>query len=76
MFPSSQLVPSGCAGFEQAPDAGSQAPGWWHESSAWHATVPVATQTPAWQVSPVVHLFPSSHVVPVSALHWPSVAAP
>src|SRR5947208_2103969 len=46
--------PSGLAGFEHVPLAGSQRPTWWH-SSATHTTRPAPTQAPAWHASVRVH---------------------
>jgi len=50
-FPSLQLVPSGSAGFEQAPVAGLQLPAEWHWSDAVQITGFEPMHFPAWQVS-------------------------
>jgi len=67
-LPSSHAVPSGFAGFEQAPVAWSrQMPAVWHWSLAAHTTPrqwSVPAHTPAWQASPTVLALPSSHAVP------------
>ena len=61
--PVSHVVPSGRAGFVQAPEL-SQLPTSWHESGGGQLTVP--THWPLWQESPVVQALASSHVVPSS----------
>src|ERR671935_3067971 len=48
-LPSSHVVASASAGFEQAPVAGSQAPAVWHWSEAVQTTGSAPTQEPAWQ---------------------------
>jgi hypothetical protein len=58
-FPSLQAAPSGLAGFEHSPVAGSQVPGSWHWSSAVQTTGFTPTHAPAWQVSVWVQAFPS-----------------
>ena len=63
IFPSSQVVPSGLAGSEHMPVAGSQVPAEWHESLAVQAMV-VPVHTPALHESPVVQALPSLHVAP------------
>ena len=63
-FPSSQVVPSGFVGVEQAPLAGSHTPASWHWSAVSQTTASPPIQTPAWHVSVCVHAFPSSHGVP------------
>ncbi len=63
-FPSSQLVPSGFAGFEQAPVPGSQTPATWHCSSAVQVTGIEPTHAPAPHESARVQAFPSSQLVP------------
>ena len=62
--PSLHAVPSGCAGFEQAPVEGSQVPATWQASLAVHTTGLPPVQTPAWQVSVCVQASPSLHAVP------------
>jgi hypothetical protein len=64
LLPSSHAVPSVLLGFEQLPVAESQVPTAWHWSLAVHVFVVPPEHEPAWQVSPVVHLLPSSQVVP------------
>jgi hypothetical protein len=55
-----QPTPSGAAGSEQVPVAGSQVPATWHWSLAVQASgAPV--QTPDWQASPIVQELPSLH---------------
>ena len=50
-FPSSQLVPSGAAGLEQAPVQGSHVPATWHASSGAQTTpAQRSLQTPPMQV--------------------------
>ena len=51
MSPSSQVVPSVLAGFEQAPLDGSQVPTVWHWLSVAQVTGLAPVQAPAWQVS-------------------------
>jgi len=63
IFPSSQLVPSGLAGFEHMPVVGSQVPAVWHVSLAVQA-IAAPVQTPARQASPVVQALPSLQVAP------------
>src|SRR5207249_4671089 len=58
-FPSLQIVPSGFAGFEQVPVAGSHVPATWHWSLAVQVTGLAPTQVPAWHVSVCVQAFPS-----------------
>src|SRR5207245_1666913 len=74
VLPSSHVVPSGLAGLEQLPVAGSHVPASWHWSSAVHTTELPPVQVPAWQVSVWVQASPSVHAVP-SALagveQWP-----
>ncbi len=62
-LPSSHGVPSGAAGSEQTPVAGSQIPATWHWSDATQRTA-LPVHTPTWQVSVCVHALPSSHAVP------------
>jgi hypothetical protein len=69
-------VPSGFAGLEQMPLAGSQVPASWHWSEAEQVTgVPPHWPLPL-QVSPVVQAAPSSHVLVFGDggfEHWPVV---
>lgn len=64
------------------PEAATQAPTVWHESGAEHVTVVPPPQTPAEQVSPVLHMLPVLHDPevfatgaghPVAATHAPTV---
>lgn len=64
-LPSSHAVPSGSAGVEHMPVAGSHVPATWHESSGAHTTGAPAVQTPIWQVSAMVQPLPSLHAVPL-----------
>src|SRR2546429_687152 len=64
VLPSSHVVPSGLAGLEQLPVAGSHVPASWHWSSAVHTTELPPVQVPAWQVSVCVQASPSLHAVP------------
>ena len=66
-LPSLQGVPSGLAGFEQAPVAGLQTPTSWQTSCAEQTTGLAPTQEPPWQVSLVVQAFPSLQAVPLGA---------
>src|SRR5437868_5261018 len=78
LFPSSQVVPSALLGFEHVPVAGLHVPAAWHWSSAVQVTAVPALQLPAWQVSLVVHLSPSSQVVPSALVgfeHAPEVGS-
>src|SRR5439155_974542 len=50
-LPSLQAAPSGFAGFEHAPVAGSQVPASWHWSAGAQVTGFVPAHSPAWQVS-------------------------
>src|SRR5947199_225040 len=63
-LPSVQAVPSGLAGVEQVPVAGSQVPASWHCSRAAQTTGLVPLQAPAWQVSVCVHALLSVQAVP------------
>src|SRR5207244_3038280 len=58
-LPSLQAAPSGFAGFEHAPVAGSQVPASWHWSAGAQATGFVPLHSPAWQVSVRVQVLPS-----------------
>ena len=62
--PSSQAVPSGAGGLEQAPVAGLQVPARWQSSEAVQTTGLPPVQTPAWQVSVRVQASPSSQAAP------------
>jgi hypothetical protein len=59
-------VPSDFVGFEQTPDVESHTPTSWHWSSAVHVTA-VPPHVPLVHISVVVHLLPSSQVVPSPA---------
>jgi hypothetical protein len=59
-----QDVPSVAAGFEQAPDFGSQVPATWHWSEAVHVTGVPALHEPAEQTSEPLHASPSLQLVP------------
>jgi hypothetical protein len=63
-LPSLQAAPSGFAGFEHCPVAGSQVPAVWHVSVAMQMVSP-PVHAPLSHRSPVVHALPSSHAVPV-----------
>ncbi len=62
--PSSHAEPLALGGVVQTPVAGLQAPASWHWSKAEQTTGAPPAQAPAWQVSPCVHLLPSSQVAP------------
>jgi hypothetical protein len=66
-LPSLHDVPSGAAGFEHAPVAGSHVPATWQASCAAHATGLAPTHAPAWHASACVHALPSLHDVPFGA---------
>src|SRR5207244_11132016 len=59
-----QAVPSGFAGFEHAPVAGSQAPASWHGCAGAEVTGCVPLHSPAWQVSVRVQALPSLQAAP------------
>ena len=61
---SSQVVPSGSAGFEHMPLIGSHAPAIWHESVGAHMTGFAPEQTPPRQVSVCVQPSLSLHAMP------------
>jgi hypothetical protein len=61
---SEQAVPSGLAGLEHSPVAGSQVPASWHWSEAVQVTGSSPTQVPSWQVSVLVQALPSLQAVP------------
>jgi hypothetical protein len=63
-LPSLQIPPSGLAGFEQVPVAGSQVPASWHSSEGGHVVARPPTQAPFWHMSACVQAFPSLHVRP------------
>src|SRR5207245_8992487 len=63
-LPSLQAAPSGFAGFEHAPVAGSQAPASWHWSAGAQVTGFVPPHSPAWQVSVRVQALPSLQAAP------------
>ena len=75
-LPSLHTAPSGLAGLEQVPVAGSHVPPLWHWSEAEHVTGFAPTHVPAWQVSDWVHALPSLHAGPVSNAHVPFDGAP
>src|SRR5512143_4161577 len=58
--PSLHAVPSGLAGLEQIPGAGSHTPASWHWSDAVQITGAPLLHVPPPQVSPTVHALPSS----------------
>jgi hypothetical protein len=62
-LPSSHVVPSGAAGDEQAPLAGSQLPARWHWSTGAQVTG-VPAHVPAWHDSSCVQRLPSLQAVP------------
>lgn len=76
LLPSSHAVPSGAAGFVQAPEDGSHVPAVWQVPEAMHTIGAPAVHAPAAQVSPVVHLFPSSQLVPSSLLGFEQAPVP
>jgi hypothetical protein len=76
--PVEHAVPSGFAGFEHCPVAGSHVPASWHSSGALQVTAPPPVQMPAWHVSPCVQALPSSHAVPsvvLETVHVPVAAS-
>src|SRR6266403_2150069 len=64
-LPSLHAVPLALFGFEQTPVEGLHVPALWHWSCAVHV-IAVPPQEPPWHVSLLVHLLPSSHVVPLA----------
>jgi hypothetical protein len=72
-LPSLQAVPSGAAGFEQAPVEGLHVPATWQASLAVHVTGFEPAHTPAWHVSVCVHALPSLHAVPFGAAGFEQV---
>ncbi|PTL82502.1 hypothetical protein DAT35_16960 [Vitiosangium sp. GDMCC 1.1324] len=76
-LPSLQEEPLGLVGLEQVPVAGLQVPTSWHWSEAGQVAGVPAVQTPAWQVSGVVHALPSLQAAPFGrAVHVPFAVAP
>jgi hypothetical protein len=81
-LPSLHAVPSAFAGLEQ-PVVGSHVPGRWHWSGTAQTTGAPPAHVPAWQVSTLVQVLPSSQLVPlafagfehapVAGLHTPGV---
>src|SRR5207247_1828507 len=63
-LPSLQAAPSGFAGSEHVPVAGSQAAAEWHWSAAAQTTRFVPVHVPAWQVSVRVPAVPSLQAAP------------
>jgi hypothetical protein len=63
-LPSSQLVPTGFAGFEQLPVCGSQTPALWQASLATQTRALPPTHAPDWQASVCVHASPSLQAAP------------
>jgi len=63
-LPSLHAVPSGFAGFEHIPVAGSHVPAAWHWSWAVHVTGLLPVQLPFSHVSVCVQALPSLHAVP------------
>src|SRR5206468_13082254 len=63
-LPSLHAVPSGLAGFEHVPLAGSHVPAAWHWSAAVQTTGWLPVHVPLSHVSVCVHAFPSLHAVP------------
>jgi hypothetical protein len=59
-----QVVPFAALGLVQAPVLGLQVPATWQASSAVQVTGVPVLHVPARQVSPVVHLSPSSQALP------------
>ena len=66
-LPSLQVVPSGAAGFEQAPVDELHVPARWHWSLAEQTTWLLPVQTPERQVSDWVQALPSLQAVPSGA---------
>jgi hypothetical protein len=66
-LPSSQVLPSASAGFEQAPVVWSQMPAAWQLSDALQVTGEPLWQVPAWQLSATVQALPSLQAVPSGA---------
>jgi hypothetical protein len=58
------VTPSIWAGFEQTPEAGSQAPTTWHWSLATQTTELPPVHVPDWHVSVCVQALPSLQAVP------------
>jgi len=72
-LPSLQVVPLASGGYEHTPLTGLQAPAAWQGPGGAHPTVTPPWQTPARQVSPVVHRLPSLHMVPSGAVGFEHV---
>jgi hypothetical protein len=62
-FPSLQVVPFAIGAVPHAPDPVSQV-ATWHAGAAGHDFIVPGMHDPPWQVSPVVHAFPSLQLVP------------
>ena len=69
-------VPFAAAGFEHAPEAGSQVPAAWHWSLAVHATGLAPVHAPFWQLSVWVQALPSLQVVPFVAVGFEQLPLP
>ncbi len=70
--------PSGEAGLEQTPVAGSQTPGSWHSPADAQTTELAPTHVPPWHESPCVHASPSLQAVPSASgapVHAPVIAS-
>lgn len=65
--PEPQEVPSGAAGFEQAPVVALHVPAVWQRSSGVQTMGFDPAHAPAWHVSVSVQAFPSLQVVPLTA---------
>jgi hypothetical protein len=66
-FPSLQAAPLAFATAVGQPVAGTHAPTVWHWSAPAQVTAEPPVQVPLWQLSPLVHAFPSLQVVPLAA---------
>jgi hypothetical protein len=75
-FPSLQVAPSAATGLVQAPVDSTQTPWMWQAAGA-AQMIGAPPQVPLVQTSPVVHLLPSSHEVPLGlgapAEHMPVI---
>src|SRR2546426_1033176 len=69
-LPSLQAAPSGFAGWEQAPVAGSQVPAAGRWSAAGEETGGGRVHTPAWQESVRVQALPSLQAAPSGFAGW------
>jgi hypothetical protein len=67
-LPSLQPVPSDAFAYEHTPVAGAHTPACLQGAAAGQVSAVPAVQTPAWQVSVVVHMLPSSQPLPFMAL--------